>query len=150
VVPSRPEIDAIDHAILDLLRQNARRTIADIAARVNLSAAPVKRRIERLERAGVILGYTLLVDDGQLDGSVEAFTELRFAGDADFDAIVATAREIPEVRELFTTAGDPDALARIRVHDVDHLRDVVNKLRRAELVTSTKTLMVLDSWRRKA
>jgi DNA-binding Lrp family transcriptional regulator len=53
---------------------------------------------------------------------VEAFTELRFAGDSDFEAIVATAMEIPEVRERFTTAGDPDALARIRVHDVEHLR----------------------------
>ena len=62
--------------------------------------------------------------------------------------MLATARDIPEVVELFTIAGDPDALARIRVHDVDHLKHVISRLRRSGLVTGTKTLMVLDTWRR--
>jgi DNA-binding Lrp family transcriptional regulator len=108
----------------------------------------VKRRIDRLERIGVIAGYSVVVDEARLDGAVEAFTELRFAGNTDFATIVATASEIPEVQEIFTTAGDPDALARIRVHDVDHLKHVVNRLRRAPQILGTKTLMVLDSWSR--
>jgi Lrp/AsnC family leucine-responsive transcriptional regulator len=143
-----PELDDTDRAILELLRENARRTVADIAGRVSLSAAPVKRRIDRLERIGVILGYTLQVDHSKLEGSVEAFTELRFTGSTDVDAIVAIAAEIPEVQELYTTAGDPDALARIRVRDVPHLKHVVNRLRLAHGITGTKTLMVLDRWTR--
>jgi Lrp/AsnC family transcriptional regulator, leucine-responsive regulatory protein len=143
-----PELDDTDRAILDLLRQNARRTIADIAARVNLSAAPVKRRIERLERVGVIVGYTLVIDESKVEGSVEAFTELRYAGTADFQAIVAAVSQIPEVQEVFTIAGDPDALARLRVHDVEHLKHVVNGLRHIDYITGTKTLMVLDHWTR--
>jgi Lrp/AsnC family transcriptional regulator, leucine-responsive regulatory protein len=142
------EIDDVDRAILDLLRENARRTVADIATRVNLSAAPVKRRIERLERLGVILGYTLQVDHERLEGSVEAFTELRFMGNTDIGVIIAIASEIPEVQEVFTTAGDPDALVRIRVRDVPHLKHVVNRLRTAQPITGTKTLMVLDRWSR--
>jgi DNA-binding Lrp family transcriptional regulator len=149
-VPARTELDDIDHRILDLLRRNARRTVADIAAKVNLTAAPVKRRIERLERLGVIVGYTTAVDEAKLAGSVEAFTELQFAGNTDFEVIVGTASEIPEVQELFTTAGDTDALARIRVRDVEHLKNVVNRLRRSPHVTGTRTLMVLDSWTRSA
>jgi Lrp/AsnC family transcriptional regulator, leucine-responsive regulatory protein len=144
-----PDLDSLDYAILDLLRENARRTVADIASRINLSAAPVKRRIERLERLGVIVGYTLLVDHGTLEGTVEAFTELQFLGNADFDDIVASTSEIPEVRELFTTAGDTDALARIRVNDIEHLKYVVNRLRRSKHITGTRTLIVLDSWKRK-
>ena len=140
-------IDDTDRAILALLRENARRTVADIATRVNLSPAPVKRRIERLERLGVIVGYTVVTDETKLEGAVEAFTELRYVGTADFEAIVAAVvSEIPEVQEIFTIAGDPDALVRIRVHDVDHLKHVVNILRRTEHVTGTKTLMVLDRW----
>jgi Lrp/AsnC family transcriptional regulator, leucine-responsive regulatory protein len=141
-----PEIDDIDRAILDLLRENARRTVADIAARVSLTPAPVKRRIERLERFGVIIGYTLQIDHEQLDGSVEAFTELRFTGNTDIDAIVAIASEIPEVQEVFTTAGDPDALAWIRVRDIADLTRVIDSLRSSGRVTGTKTLMVLDAW----
>lgn len=141
-------LDDIDHTILELLRQDARRTVADISARVKLSAAPVKRRIQRLERLGIILGYTLVVDEDKLEGNAEAFTELQFVGNTDFDAIVASVASIPEVREFFTTAGDTDALARIRVTDIEHLKRVVNQLRRSDQITSTRTLIVLDSWKR--
>lgn len=139
-------IDEVDERIIALLREDARRTIADIAARVNLSPAPVKRRIDRLERAGVITGYTVSVDHALIGPSIEAFTELRFAGDADIDEILAAVEQIPEIREVFTMAGDPDALLRIRVNDVEHLKAVVNRLRRTGRVTGTKTLMVLDRW----
>jgi Lrp/AsnC family leucine-responsive transcriptional regulator len=145
---ARPSIDDVDRKILDLLREDARRTISDIAVHVGLSAAPVKRRIERLEAAGVIAGYTVVLDHSKLGPSVEAFTELRFEGATDVDHILATAREIPEVVQLFTTAGDQDALARIRVDDVDHLKHVINRLRRSGQVTGTKTLMVLSAWTR--
>jgi Lrp/AsnC family leucine-responsive transcriptional regulator len=70
------DLDDIDHAILGLLRDDARRTVKDIAERVNLSPAPVKRRIDRLERIGVIAGYTLVLDHSKVGPSIEAFTEL--------------------------------------------------------------------------
>lgn len=145
---ARVPIDDVDRRILDLLREDARRTVADIAARVNLSAAPVKRRIDRLEQLGVIAGYTTLLDHAKIGPSIDAFTELRLAGDADVDEVVEAVRQIPEVREIFTTAGDPDALIRIRVEDVANLKQVVNGLRRSGRVTGTKTLMVLERWAR--
>lgn len=145
VTPAVP-IDAVDRQILDLLREDGRRTVADIATRVNLSAAPVKRRIDRLQRHGVIAGYTVLLDQAKIGPTIDAFTELRFAGDGDIDEIVTTISQMPEVREVFTTAGDPDALVRIRVDDMDHLKRVVNGLRRSGGITGTKTLMVLDRW----
>ena len=141
-------IDATDHRILELLREDARRTIADIAARVNLSPAPVKRRIDRLERLGVIAGYSVLLDHSKIAPSIDAFTELRIAGDADVDKVVAAVTKVPEVHEVFTIAGDPDALIRIRVSDVQHLKRVVVGLRRTGRVVGTRTLVVLDRWSR--
>lgn len=142
------QLDEIDNRILDLLGEDARRTVADIAERVSLSPAPVRRRIQRLEREGAIAGYTTILDHRRLGSSVEAFTELRFAGDTAVEDMLTTVTQIPEVREVFTTAGDPDALVRIRVQDVEHLKHVVNRLRMSGHVTGTKTLMVLDVWRR--
>jgi Lrp/AsnC family transcriptional regulator, leucine-responsive regulatory protein len=147
-MPSHVKLDDLDERIIDLLREDARRTITDIAAHVNLSPAPVKRRIDRLEELGVITGYTVSVDHALIGPSIEAFTELRFAGDADIDEILGAVERIPEIREVFTMAGDPDALLRIRVNDVEHLKAVVNLLRRTGRVTGTKTLMVLDRWAR--
>jgi Lrp/AsnC family leucine-responsive transcriptional regulator len=147
-VSSRDVVDDVDQAILDLLRHDARRTVSDIAERVNLSPAPVKRRIDRLERLGVIAGYTVVLDHKKVGPSIEAYTELRFAGDTDVDTILQSATELPEVLEVFAIAGDPDALVRVRVEDVDHLQAVVNELRRSGNVTGTKTLIVLGHWSR--
>jgi Lrp/AsnC family transcriptional regulator, leucine-responsive regulatory protein len=147
-VSARIPIDDVDRRIIELLREDARRTIADVATRVNLSPAPVKRRIDRLERAGVIAGYTVLLDHAKIGPALDAFTELRFAGSTDVDEILDALRQIPEVREIFTTAGDPDALIRIRVEDVADLKRVVSALRSSGRVTGTKTLMVLERWSR--
>jgi Lrp/AsnC family transcriptional regulator, leucine-responsive regulatory protein len=141
-------LDETDHRILGLLHSDARRTIADIAAYVNLSAAPVKRRIDRMERLGVIVGYTVLIDEDKIGASIDAFAELRIPGAANVDEIVAVAKGIDEVVEVFTLAGDPDALVRIRIDDVDHLKQVINQLRLSGTFTATKTLMVLDHWSR--
>ena len=140
-----PELDATDLEIVQLLREDARRTLADVGERVSLSAPAVKRRVDRLERDGVIVGYTALVDHALLGRPLQAFTELRFAGNLPVDQIAGIAADIPEVQTLFTTAGDPDALAWIRVRDVDDLKRVIDLLRRSGRVTGTKTLMVLGS-----
>ncbi len=138
-------LDATDHEILELLQLNARRTFGDIGQRVGLSAPAVKRRIDRLEGSGVIRGYTTVVDDKKLGRPLEAFAELRFAGTTRVDDIESIAADVPEIRALFTVAGDPDALAWIRVQDVQDLKRVIDQLRNSGKITGTKTMMVLGS-----
>jgi Lrp/AsnC family transcriptional regulator, leucine-responsive regulatory protein len=138
-------LDEVDRLILELLRDNARRTYGDIGRKVGLSAPAVKRRIDHLEQAGVIRGYTVMVDYAYLGQPVEAFTELRFAGSTRVDDIEEIAHDVPEVHAIFTVAGDPDALAWIRVSDVPDLKRVIDRLRSSGKVTGTKTLMVLGS-----
>jgi Lrp/AsnC family transcriptional regulator, leucine-responsive regulatory protein len=145
VTTTEADLDATDLEIIGLLREDARRTFADIAPRVSLSAPAVKRRVDRLERERVITGYTVLVDHGKLGQPLQAFTELRFAGNSRVDEIAGIANDIPEVQTVFTTAGDPDALAWIRVKDVEDLKRVIDLLRRSGRVTGTKTLMVLGT-----
>ena len=142
-MPPQAPLDDTDRAILDLLRDNARRTFGDIGARGGLSAPAVKRRVDRLEEAGVIRGYTVRLDHARLGRPLEAFTELRFSGHARVDAIAAIAEDIPEVEAVFTVAGDPDALAWIRVRDVEELKRVIDQLRSSGDVVGTKTHMVL-------
>ena len=101
------DLDPIDHHIIELLSHNARRTMADIGEQVSLSASAVTRRIERLERTGVIAGYTVVVDHRKAGRPIQAFTEVRFAGTADLQEIKETAMQLSEVQAVFTTAGDP-------------------------------------------
>lgn|SRR5690348_5578348 len=142
-------VDAVDRKILDLLKEDGRRTVRDIAERVNLTVAPVNRRIARLEEQGVITGYTAIINYARLNIGIEAVTELRFAGDLDLAHILKFTTEIPEVKEVVTVAGDPDAIVRIRVDGVHDLQQVVNRLRTGGSVVGTKTLVVLESWTRR-
>jgi DNA-binding Lrp family transcriptional regulator len=139
-------MDDLDTAIIAALRKNGRASLADIAGDVGLSAPAVKRRIDRLEKQGVITGYTVLVDDAKLGEALEAFVELGFAGDTRVAEIAGIARGVDEVRTVFTIAGDPDALVHVRARDMNHLTQVIDRLRRSTGVRATKTLMVLDTW----
>ena len=145
-MPPRPDqLDATDRQILDLLQRDARRTFGDIGARVGLSAPAVKRRVDRLENDGIITGYTTVLDHAKLGRPLEAFAELRFSGRTRVDDIEGIADHVPEIQAVFTVAGDPDALAWIRVRDVDDLKRVIDRIRATGKVTGTKTLMVLGS-----
>ena len=141
-------LDQTDRAILQLLRENARRPLREIAAAVGLTVAPVQRRIARLEATGVIARYTVQVNHGQIAAGIEAVAELRFDGHRDLAEILEFVSQLPEVEEVLTLAGDPDALVRIRVDGVAHLRDVVSRLRSGEGVVGTRTLVVLEEWTR--
>jgi len=146
---SGEDLDPTDHQIIELLSQNARRTMADIGDKVGLSASAVTRRIERLERTGVISGYTVVIDHRKAGRPIQAFTEVRFAGTADLTEIKEAVAQLPEVQAVFTTAGDPDALVWVQVPDVERLGQVIERLRRGGRVTGTKTLIVLDTWSRR-
>jgi Lrp/AsnC family transcriptional regulator, leucine-responsive regulatory protein len=140
-------VDDIDRQLVDLLRTDARMPFSDLARRVGLSTAPVSRRVARLEAEGVIKGYVAVVDDAAT-GEIDAFTEVRLTGSTDTRQIEEIARQVPEVQQYFTISGDPDALLRFRVRNVEHLQNVVNAIRATGLVAGTKTLIVMSSWDR--
>jgi DNA-binding Lrp family transcriptional regulator len=139
----REGLDTLDHAILEQLSKDGRRSASEVGRRVGLSPAATKRRIDRLESVGVIAGYKVVIDHAKLGGHIEAFTELRFKGSIRVGDIDSTYAHLPELVEGFTIAGDPDALVRLRVRDLDHLRRVIDSMRRSGRVTGTKTLIVL-------
>jgi Lrp/AsnC family leucine-responsive transcriptional regulator len=141
-----PRVDKIDQLILTLLRENGRRTVADIASRVNLSAAPVRRRIAQLEAMGVIAGYTAIIDDEVQLPSVDAYVEMRLSSRADLTQLADLLKAQPEVRELALTAGDPDIVVRLRVPDLARLKAFVHELRQNPGIATTKTMIVLESW----
>lgn len=140
-------MDPVDRKILELLTANARRPLSEIADMVGLSPAPVKRRIDRLEASGVIEGYTTVVNYTKTGSSLEAFTELRIPGTTDVEDVWSELASMPEVVQMFSIAGDPDVLIRLRVENVQHLQQVVNRMRKTGRIVGTKTLIVLDEWK---
>lgn len=145
--PKRLNIDGTDRAIIAALVADARRSASEIGRLVGLSPPAAKRRIQRLESGGLIRGYTALVEHRLLGDEIEAFIELRFAPGTQVAEVDTAAVGLPELVESFTLAGDPDALVRVRVRDLEHLKDVVDRIRRGRRggprVLTTRTVIVL-------
>jgi DNA-binding Lrp family transcriptional regulator len=145
---SAVNLDETDREIIELLRTNSRRTLGDIGKRVSLSPAAVKRRLDRLEADGVVLGYTVVTDDAKLGRAVEAFTELRIYGRTAVEELIKLAATVPEVDAVYVTAGDPDFIVRVRAANNERLLEIVNRFRRTDRIASTKTHIVLGGWDR--
>ncbi|HEY4093978.1 MAG TPA: Lrp/AsnC family transcriptional regulator [Baekduia sp.] len=140
-------IDSTDRHIIDVLVEDARRSASEVGRIVGLSPPAAKRRINRLEADGLIRGYTAKLDHRLMGEHIEAFIELRFAPATQVAEIDTAVSTLPEVVESFTLAGDPDSLIQVRVRDLEHLKSVVDRIRRGRRggpkVIATRTVIVL-------
>jgi Lrp/AsnC family transcriptional regulator len=114
-------IDALDRKILDILQRDAVASVADIAERVGLSQSTCWRRIDGLEKAGVIRGRVALLDARALGLEVTVFANIKLSAHgrrslAEFEAAIAV---FPEVTECYTMSGEIDFLLRIVARDID-------------------------------
>jgi DNA-binding Lrp family transcriptional regulator len=137
-------IDAIDQRIIASLVSDARTSYAEIGAVVSLSAPAVKRRVDRLRSAGVIRGYTAVIDPAAVGWATEAFVELFCTGRTTPAQITIATRRHPEVVGAYTVSGEADALVHLRAADIAHLEQALERLRAEPFVTSTRSMIVLS------
>jgi DNA-binding Lrp family transcriptional regulator len=138
-------MDEIDHQILALLRENARRSFQDIGGRVSLSAPAVKRRVDRLEQAGVIRGYVAIVDPSTVGWPVLAIVSLYCEGRMAASDVRAGLEPRAEVMSAYTVAGESAAVAILRARDTMHLEQTLERIREIPGVVRTQTQMVLST-----
>lgn len=137
-------MDDVDHRIIASLVAEARASYAEIGTAVSLSAPAVKRRVDRLRAAGVIKGFTAVVDPTAVGWTTEAFVELFCTGRTTPAQIAAATRRHPEVVSAYTVSGDADALVHLRAADIAHLEQALERLRAEPFITSTKSMIVLS------
>lgn len=113
-------MDQIDHRIVRALQRDGRMTISDLADKVGLSPTPCARRLERLQRDGVITGYSARVDPAKLGLGVSVFVsvELERQERAAIDAFERAIRTCDEVMECYLMTGSRDILLRVLVADL--------------------------------
>ncbi|MEJ3742402.1 Lrp/AsnC family transcriptional regulator [Actinomycetes bacterium KLBMP 9797] len=138
------QIDDVDKRIIASLVADARASYAEIGERVSLSAPAVKRRVDRLRAAGVIRGFTAVIDPAAVGWTTEAFVELFCAGRTTPAQIAVAVRRLPEVIGAYTVSGQADALVHLRAADIGHLEDALERLRAQPFVTSTRSTIVLS------
>lgn len=135
---NEPMVDSLDRAIIAELEEEARLSNAELARRVGLTPAPCLRRVQRLEREGVITGYHARIDPRSAGRGVEVIVALDIAVNdgqtfLDFEDAVAAVEEVAEVRRML---GQPDYYLRVQVADIEaYERLIVSTISRLPAVS---------------
>ncbi len=140
-----PELDATDRAILDLLQDDCKQPLAAIGEKVGLKAPAVLERIHKLEEAGVITGYTALLDARSLGRDVTAFIGVSTQHPRSIRDLEHQAGAIDDVLECHHVTGGYTLMLKVKTRDTQELESLIDNIRSIEGVSRTETMVVLST-----
>lgn len=143
-------MDALDHAILDVLRADARTSVNVIAQQVHISRANAYARIKRMTDEGVILGYRVVTDPVSAGFRSSAYVSMS-VDQRRWQEIRAALDALPEIEHVALVGGDFDVMVLVRARDNRDLRRVVlEEIQSIDGVTSTQTFLIFEDHQPKA
>ncbi len=121
---SKYALSTIDKKILRELQKDGRITYSALAKKVGLSTSPCLERVRRMEREGVITGYTSLLNPRFLDADLIVFVQIKLTRTSQdtFERFKAAAIKLEEVQECYLISGNFDYLIKARLSDMDSYR----------------------------
>jgi Lrp/AsnC family leucine-responsive transcriptional regulator len=129
-------LDSVSLRILAELEANARLTLADLGRRIGMSPPAVAERVQRLERAGVIVGYRAEIDPRALGYGVAAVVRVRPAP-GQLRRIPEVAAETSEVVECYRITGEDCFLMKLHLRQMDDLEDILDRFTPYGLTTTS-------------
>ncbi len=132
------EIDKKDFSIIDVLKENSRLSIRDVAKRTKLRPSTVHQRMLRLKEKGVIQKFTLKLDNKAVGEGFIVFMLIKTKPSAVLDKIINNKH----VKEFFGVTGEYDLLLKLKFNDVEEFNAFVIKFRKEQAVQTTLTMVV--------
>lgn len=139
-------MDDTDQKLIALLRQNARESVATLAARLKVSRGTVTNRLTRLEDQGLIVGYTVRLRPDAQPNDIRAWMSIAVEGNTT-RAVIASLLGEPGVATLHDTNGRWDLLAELRAANLAELSKVLERIRLVKGIRNTETSIHLETYR---
>jgi DNA-binding Lrp family transcriptional regulator len=136
------DLDELDRRLLALLQADARTPAAELARRLDVARTTVLARLARLEKQGVIVGYTVRLARDEDARGVEAYVGISVQPRAGA-GVTARLATLPELRQLSSVSGEFDYLALLRAESTTRLDAVLDEIGSFEGVLKTMTSVVL-------
>jgi DNA-binding Lrp family transcriptional regulator len=144
--PTTPALrDTLDRELLALLQLNARESAANLARKLGTARTTVLARLSRMEREGVIAGYTVRLAQDVVGQGLQAFVGLTVQAKAGRDVEAQLARR-PEVRQLCAVSGEFDYVLLLRADSAVRLNALLDDIRNFDGVVKTTTSVAL-AWK---
>ena len=138
------DIDSTDRQLLTHLGANARLPVAKLAQKMGLARTTVQARLDRLERTGVIAGYTVRFSEDTQRGIIRA-TVLIHITPAAQTTVLNQLRRLPVVERVHTTAGRFDLACTLRSGSTGELDETLDKIGEIEGVLAMESLIHLST-----
>jgi len=138
------ELDDLDRRIVAAMRADGRLSMRALAGDLHISRANAYARVDRLERAGVITGYSAIINPQKYGYGLSAYVFLNIAQQS-WKKVRNQVLSIPEVDHAALVSGEHDLMLLVRTRDAAALRDLVlNRLQGLPEVNSTQTVLIFD------
>lgn len=145
------KIDKKDLQILELLKKNSKLTSQHISKKTLIPVTTVHNRVKKMEKTGVIKGYSVVLDHKKLGKDILAFILLTtYPNLPDGRKVMhaEVAKELdkhPSLTDIHVVAGVIDIILKVRAKNIDELSSIIEELRNVEGVDTTQTMVVLHS-----
>lgn len=137
-------LDDTDRALIALLRDDARLPVATLAKRLKVARGTVQNRLARLERDGVVTGYTVRLRPEADDHHIRALMLVAVEGNR-ADEVLRALRGDPAVVSLHTTNGRWDIVAELRADSLHAFDQVLGGIRLVDGIAQTETSILLST-----
>ena len=134
-------MDNIDKKILELLQDNGRITVKEITQTISLTAPAVSERIKRMEKEGIIEGYTAIVNPKKIGRTVHAIINVSIQPQ-DRENLLDLVEKEPLVVECYHVTGDYSYLIKVDAHEIDDLEKLIIKFQK---LGRTSTHIILST-----
>ncbi len=132
-----------EQELINLLKENSRRSVSDLAKNLGLSRATVQQGIERLERKGIIQGYTVKINPHYQQQQVSAYIMISIISQKTLD-IVRQIQKHPQLDMLCTISGQYDLMAMVTESTTEALDTAIDSIAEMEGVEKTLSHIVLS------
>jgi DNA-binding Lrp family transcriptional regulator len=138
-------VDTLDQQLLALLRIDARTSHATLAKKLGVSRGTIANRLSRLERTGLIIGYTVRLRPEARPEEIRAWMSIAVEGDRTREVVRALLGE-PALTSLHDTNGRWDLLAEVHAASLDELAKVLERIRKIKGIETTETSIHLQTF----
>ena len=140
------DVEDLDRKIVDELSTDGRMSYTDLGRALGMSTSAVHQRVRRLEKRGVIKGYTARVDHAAIGVAMTAFISITPLDPAAPDDIPDRLRDIPAIEECHSVAGDMNYILKVRVATPLELELLLARVRAAANVSTKATVVLSTPW----
>ncbi|MFM0224370.1 Lrp/AsnC family transcriptional regulator [Paraburkholderia dipogonis] len=138
------DLDDIDRQLIALLRDDARMSVVTLAKHLRVARATVQNRLTRLEKSGVIVGYTVRVKPAAEAHRIRALMSIAVEGNRAAD-VLKVLRGHPNVATIHSTNGRWDLIAELRADSLENFDRVLGAIRLIDGIASTETSILLST-----